>query len=191
MANVIWIMNILYKILLRLLGFPFGFNVKIKGDRKRLKVGQNVVFDGKVIIDLTKGGEITIGKNTIIMEGVIINPFGGKITIGNSCSINPYCVIYGHGGLNIGNFVRIATHTIIIPANHVFDSIDIPIYRQGLTTKGVVIEEDVWLGAGVTILDGVSIGKGSIIAAGAVIKSSIEPLSIYGGIPGKLLKKRI
>lgn len=183
-------MTIIYKKLLKMLGFTFGLNVKILGDKSKIKVGKGVVFDGKVIIDLRKGGEVEIGKNTIIMEGVIINPFGGFVKIGENCSINPYCVIYGHGGLEIGDFVRIATHTVVIPANHVFDSLEVPIYKQGLTTKGIIIEQDVWIGAGVNILDGVKIGKGSVIAAGAVIKSNVDPFCVYGGVPGKLIKKR-
>lgn len=183
-------MTIIYKKLLKILGYPFGLNVKVLGDKSKIKVGKGVVFDGKVIIDLRKGGEVEIGKNTIIMEGVIINPFGGFVKIGENCSMNPYCVIYGHGGLEIGDFVRIATHTVIIPANHIFDSLEVPIYQQGLTTKGIIIEQDVWIGTGVNILDGVKIGKGSVIAAGAVIKSNIDSFCVYGGVPGKLIKKR-
>ncbi|MCK7515996.1 MAG: acyltransferase [Desulfobacterales bacterium] len=72
----------------------------------------------------------------------------------------------GDGGLTIGNNVRIAAHTVIIPANHVFDDVNIPIRKQGLSKKGIVIEDDVWIGSGVKILDGVVIGKGCVIGAG-------------------------
>ena len=168
----------------------YSGSVKILGDKKFLHISEGVIFDGNVTLDLRHGGEISIGRNTIIMEGVIIKPFGGRVRLGENCSVNPYCVLYGHGGLEIGDFVRIATHATIIPANHVFDNLNIPIYEQGLTQKGIVIEEDVWLGSGVRILDGVTIGRGSVIAAGAVINSTVDPYSIYGGIPGKLIKKR-
>lgn len=165
-------------------------NLKILGDKNMVHISEGVIFDGNVTLDLRHGGEISIGRNTILMEGVIIKPFGGRVKLGENCSVNPYCILYGHGGLEIGDFVRIAAHSTIIPANHVFDNLDVPICKQGLTQKGIVIEEDVWLGSGVRILDGVRIGRGSVIAAGAVINSTVHPYSIYGGVPGKLIKKR-
>lgn len=166
-------------------------NYIVIGDRSRLKIGRGVSFSGKVIFDLTKGGEVRIGSGCVLCEGVIINPFGGSIVIGRECSINPYCVIYGHGGLRIGDFVRIATHSVIIPANHVFDSVDVPIYRQGLTRKGIVIGCDVWIGAGVKILDGVSIEDGAVVAAGAVVNSDVGGNQVVGGIPAKKIGERI
>lgn len=117
-------------------------------------------------------------------------PYGGHVNIGEFCTINPFCVLYGHGGLQIGNFVRIATHTVIIPANHVFDDANTPIARQGLTKRGVRIGDDVWIGAGVRILDGVTIGSGAIIAAGSVVNKNVPPLTIVGGIPAKFMRKR-
>lgn len=163
----------------------------ILGEKKNLKMGNNVVFDGKVIFDLRAGGQIIIGDNCYFSEGVIVKPFGGIIEIGQSCSFNPYCVLYGHGGLIIGNYVRIATHTVIIPSNHKFDQIDVPIYLQGLNTKGVAIGNDVWIGAGVTILDGSQIDDGAIIAAGAVLNSKVNRMLIYGGVPAKQIGSRI
>ncbi|MCB9079909.1 MAG: acyltransferase [Anaerolineaceae bacterium] len=117
--------------------------------------------------------------------------YKGEIEIGDNCSINPFCVIYGHGGVKIGNDVLIATHTVIIPSNHNFSSLDRPIRLQGNTSKGIIIEDDVWIGAGCKILDGVIIGKSSIVAAGSVVNKSIEPYSIVGGVPAKLIRKRL
>ena len=128
--------------------------------------------------------------NCEIHFGSLLATYGGKIRIGNNCSINPYCVLYGHGGLDIGNNVRIATHTIIIPANHIFNEIDKPIFKQGIEKKGIKIEDDVWIGAGVKILDGIIIKKGSIIAAGSVITKSTVENGIYAGVPAKKIKDR-
>lgn len=180
----------MFKRFIKLFLGPYPKNLNILGDRKFVHISEGVIFDGKVTLDLRHGGEIYIGNDTILMEGVIIKPFGGRISIGKNCSVNPYCVLYGHGGLEIGDFVRIASHSTIIPANHKFESLDLPIYKQGLSQQGIVIEEDVWLGSGVRILDGVRICKGSIIAAGAVVNSSVEPYSINGGVPSRLIKKR-
>lgn len=149
-----------------------------------VKVLESVVFDTRF------GGSITIGENSELMQGVLIMTYGGTIEIGARCSINPYSILYGHGNLKIGNDVLIAAHTVIIPANHNFDDIHIPINSQGLTTKGIVIDDDVWIGAGCKILDGVTIGKGAVIAAGAVVNKNVPPYTIVGGVPAKELKKR-
>jgi acetyltransferase-like isoleucine patch superfamily enzyme len=86
--------------------------------------------------------------------------------------------------------VRIATHVVIIPANHVFTNPDLPICRQGLTCKGVTIEDDVWIGCNVTVLDGAHIGRGSVIAAGSVVRGRVEPWSVMGGVPARVIKMR-
>lgn len=136
------------------------------------------------------GGRIKIGKRVEILPGAILATYGGDIVIGDDCSINPYCVVYGHGGLTIGNGVRIAAHTVIIPANHRFDHIEKPIRFQEETKVGIRIEDDVWIAAGARILDGVRIARGCVIAAGAVVARSTEPNGIYGGIPARRLKDR-
>lgn len=136
------------------------------------------------------GGYISIGKKTEIRKGAIVLSYGGNIEIGDNCSINPYCVIYGVGGLTIGNGVRIGTHTTIIPSNHRFDNCDQFIYEQGITSFGIAIKDDVWIGAGVVVLDGVTIAKGCVIGANAVVTKSTEPYGVYVGVPAKLIKKR-
>jgi acetyltransferase-like isoleucine patch superfamily enzyme len=99
-------------------------------------------------------------------------------------------VLYGHGNLTIGDNVLIAGHCLIIPANHVFTDINIPISNQGETKKGIIIEDNVWIGSGCRILDGITIGTGAIIAAGAVVNKDVLPNTIVGGVPAKLIKNR-
>lgn len=153
-------------------------------------VGRNTTISPTAILDTSKGGSIIIGDNCTILHGVIIASYGGTIVIGSNCSVNPYCILYGHGGLRIENSVRIAAHSVIIPANHIFSDRSIPIYKQGIDAKGIIIEEDVWVGAGVRILDGVTVGKGSIIAAGAVITKCVEQFGIYAGVPARKIGQR-
>jgi acetyltransferase-like isoleucine patch superfamily enzyme len=116
--------------------------------------------------------------------------YGGDIDIGVNCSVNPYCVLYGLGGLKIGDNVRIAAHTVIVPANHTFDDPSIPICRQPETKKGIIIEDDVWIGAGCRILDGVRIGRGSVIGAGSVVTKSIPEMSVAVGVPARVIRRR-
>ncbi|MCG2784166.1 MAG: acyltransferase [Anaerolineae bacterium] len=162
---------------------------RARGNTDNISIGKNTNIAPGVRLD-ANGGMIQIGGYCWLHPGVLILAYGGTISIGNNCTINPYCVLYGHGGLIIGNDVRIAAHTVIIPSNHNFDDPDIPIYKQGITKKGIRIEDDVWIGANVTILDGVNIGHGAVIAAGSVVNKDVPPLAIVGGVPARILKIR-
>lgn len=136
------------------------------------------------------GGSLTIGAHTRIYEGALLLTYGGALELGEYCSVNPYCVLYGLGGLRIGNGVRIATHTVIVPANHTFDEPNTPIRLQPETRQGVVIEDDVWIGAGCRILDGVRIGRGCVVGAGAVVTRSLPERSVAVGVPARVVGQR-
>ncbi|MCT7516354.1 glycosyltransferase family protein [Aliarcobacter cryaerophilus] len=136
------------------------------------------------------GTNLEIGHNTEIHEYTYLRLYGGSIKIGNNCSINHFCSIYGHGGLIIKNNVRIASQCTIIPANHSFKDPYKLICFQKELREGIIIEDDVWIGSGVRILDGVTIGRGSIVAAGSVVTKTIPPYTISGGVPAKFIKNR-
>ncbi|NJL30587.1 MAG: acyltransferase [Phycisphaerales bacterium] len=115
----------------------------------------------------------------------MIVSMGGDIDIGEKVSVNPYTILYGHGGLKIGSRTRIAAHCVIIPANHRIEDPAQPMMDQGLTCEGITIGEDVWIGAGVKVLDGVNVGDHAVLAAGAVVAKDVEAWSIVGGVPAK------
>jgi acetyltransferase-like isoleucine patch superfamily enzyme len=165
--------------------------VIIDGPLHRLILDENSVIEKGAVINTKYNGKITIGKNSKVLYGAMLLTYYGNIIIGDDCSINPYVILYGHGDLSIGNSVRIATHTVIIPSNHTFDDVTIPIYKQPLNNKGINIHDDVWIGCGAKILDGVTIGTGSVIGAGAVVNKNIEAFTINAGIPSKVIKKRL
>lgn len=117
-------------------------------------------------------------------------PQQGYIKIGRDCSIQYGCLLYGVGGLEIGDNTRIAAHTVITPMNHIFSDPNVPIWRQGETAVGIKIGNDVWIGSDVKILDGVEIGDGSVIGAGSIVTKSIPPYSVALGVPAKVVKRR-
>lgn len=152
-----------------------------------VKVGERTIIDCGAQLS----GDITIGSGCYIAPGARLLAAGGKIVIGNDVTVNPYCLLYGHGGLVIGDGVLIAAHATIVPANHGIIR-DRPIRRQLLVRKGIVISSDVWIGTGATILDGATISEGCIIAAGCVFPGSkkTEAQAIYGGVPARKIGDR-
>ena len=113
-----------------------------------------------------------------------------NITIGENVSINRYTIVTAKDKISIGNNVLIGSNVIINSGNHNYEKLDIPIYKQGHSTAPIIIEDDVWIGSNACILAGVSIGKGSIIGAGAVVTKSVESYSVMGGVTARLIKKR-
>ena len=137
---------------------------------------------------------IEIGANTIVMHGAILHVYNfremphSRIKIGRDCLVGEYTVIRGQGGVVIGDRVYTSPHSQFIAVNHVFEDKEISFTKQGITAKGIVIEDDVWIGSGAIITDGVRVGKGSVVAAGAVVTTDVSPHSVVGGIPAKLIR---
>jgi acetyltransferase-like isoleucine patch superfamily enzyme len=142
----------------------------------------------------TRGSRMRIGAHTFIYDFVVLRAVGGSgdLVIGEHCYINPGTTIYSGSGVQLGDYVLIGPGCVIAPANHAYSRRDVPIRHQGFMPSrgGVVIEDDVWLGANCTLLDGTRIGQGAIIAAGAVVHGEVEPYAIYGGVPAKKIGQR-
>lgn len=126
------------------------------------------------------------GKNVNIEQHVV---FGEEFEIGDNSTVGFRSDIYGP--VKIGKDVMIGPEVAIYTHNHKHDEIDIPMIKQGYTeNKPVYIEDNVWIGRRVLIMPGVCIGTGSIVAAGAVVTKNVEPYSIVGGNPAKIIKYR-
>lgn len=119
-----------------------------------------------------------------LYEGVTLwYPY--RISLGDNVTLNEWVYISGFGSCSIGNGVRIGHRTSIISADHIFADPETPIYKQSLVAAPVVIEDDCWIGCNVTILKGVRIGRGAVVAAGAVVVKDVAPLTIVGGVPAR------
>ncbi|HKQ13574.1 MAG TPA: acyltransferase [Steroidobacteraceae bacterium] len=151
----------------------------------RVRVHPTAWVASRAIIRCTGGGEITIGPFCEIHDYAMIDSFGGSVQLGANCSLNPFAIIYGHGGTRIGDGVRIAAHVVIIPANHNFRS-DQPLHEAGVHGAGISIGDDVWLGSGARVLDGVTIGSRSVVGAGAVVTRTVAPGCIALGVPARI-----
>lgn len=129
----------------------------------------------------------SFGKHTLIGSFALLRCL--DITAGDNCSFNTYCVV--HGKVTLGNNVRIAPGAKIFGENHGFSRLDVPICTQPNTSEGIVIEDDVWLGANCVVTDGVTIGAHSIIGAGSIVTKNVPPYSIVGGNPARVIKSRL
>lgn len=141
-----------------------------------------------------RGTLIEIGARTMVDAFVKIKPTGGMgaVVIGADCAINSGTVIYTGHGVTLGDAVLIAANCTLAPTNHEFSDPDKRIRDQGFQPSrgGIVIGDDVWLGANVVVLDGAVIGQGCVVAAGAVVRGVLEPYSIYAGAPAKRVGAR-
>lgn len=169
--------------------YTFFFVLLLRLAGRDLTVGKNTVIDFRAHIVVGKG-KITIGEKCYIGPWAALNTHGGTITIGNSVSVNYFSVLYGHGNLKIGNNSRIATHTTLIPNEHIFFNKNVLIRKQGNKSLGITIGEDVWVGANVTILDGSILEDGCVIGANSLVKGNVESYSVYAGTPAKKIGSR-
>ncbi|NEO99003.1 MAG: acyltransferase [Symploca sp. SIO2E9] len=115
--------------------------------------------------------------------------WSGEIEIGEHTYIGPYTCLSGNY-IKVGNYCLIASHSGLYANNHIFEDSTRPIVEQGNSYKGIVIEDDCWLGSGVKVVDGITIGQGSVIGTGAVVTKDIPPYSIAVGVPAKVIAKR-
>ena len=126
------------------------------------------------------------GVNVNIEKGA---QFSSEVCLGDNSGIGINAQISSY--VSIGKDVMMGPECMMYTSNHGMDRIDIPMWRQPFSEpEPIIIEDDVWIGSRVIILPGVCIGKGSVIGAGAVVTKSIEPYSIVGGNPAKLIRKR-
>lgn len=162
----------------------------VLGDVSAITVRPGAVIEAGAVLSTQYGGVIDIGERTRICRGGMVLSYGGFVRIGRESSVNPYSILYGHGGLTIGDYVRIAAHSVIVPANHTYTDASRPIHAQPLTKKGIVLGNDIWIGAGVYILDGVCIGDGCVVGAGSVVTRNLEPFTVNVGNPCSMVKRR-
>ena len=156
--------------------------------RKNVAIARSALVSPEARI-CARNGEIRIGEGSTVAPGACVQ---GSVTIGQNCSIQMYTIVCGYekSPIVIGNNVRIAAHCMMVSANHRFDDPDVQICRQGMTYAPIVIEDDVWVAARVNITAGVTIGKGSVLAAGAVVTRDVPPYSVVAGVPARVIARR-
>ncbi len=162
-----------------------------------LNVGDDVtILDYSYLHCLSNKG-VNIGNNTSIDRNLWLHCGGnwqangyGFIDIGENSFIGCNGVLGAGGGIHIGNNVLIGQNVNLHSENHVYSDKDRLIREQGIRYEGIIIEDDVWIGSKVTIVDGVKVGQGAVIGAGSVVTKSIPPYAVAVGVPAKVVRYR-
>ncbi len=190
----IGIRAVLYRLILRMDGvaaIESGVRLRMSSN---IKLGRGSYLDQGVYLHACPSG-IEIGPDTLVMHGAVLHVYNFRdlphsgIKIGSNSLIGEYTVIRGQGGVHIGSRVYTSPFTQILAVNHVFDDPARSFVDQGITAEGIVIEDDVWLGAGAIITDGVRVGKGAVVAAGAVVTKDVPAHTVVAGVPARPIKK--
>lgn len=145
--------------------------VEFKGMKKNIQFGCNCY----------------IGKYSIIKADYSDKSY---FKVGSNFGCGEFCFFGCAGGIEIGNDVMIGQSVRFHAQNHIITSTDVIMSKQGTTQKGIKVGNDCWIGSGSVILDGITIGSGSVIGANAVVTKNIPPYSVVGGVPAKVIKRR-
>ena len=184
---------VLYRLMLHMDGWCAIENgVRLRyADHIRLEHG--VYLDQGTYLHACPAG-IQIGADTIVMHGAILHVYNFRdlphagIRIGRQSLIGEYTVIRGQGGVTIGDRVYTSPLVQILAVDHVYADPRRPFVEQGITAEGIVIEDDVWLGAAAVVTDGVRVGRGAVVAAGAVVTKDVPAHTVVAGVPARVVK---
>lgn len=171
-----------------------GKNCKLT-NKKNIILGKNVTIDENTIIDGFAFQKIIINNNSKIGSYSLLtctshlSKYGKGLKIGKNSSVGRFTEFGAAGGIEIGDNVIMGSYVSFHSENHNFDDINTLIREQGVTSKGIKIGNNIWVGAKVTFLDGSQVGDNSVVAAGAVVKGIFPSNVIIGGVPAKILKK--
>ncbi|MFA6126996.1 MAG: acyltransferase [Bacteroidales bacterium] len=164
--------------------------------RHLITTGKTLTLGDYVEINALSKAGVHLGDNVSILKGTIIEctgvmrNLGEGLTIGNNVGIAQNGFIQVRGKVVIGDNVIFGPNVSVFSENHVFDNPDIPVSIQGETRKGVTIEEGAWIGTRAVILDGVTVGRNSIVAAGSIVTRDVPAYTVVGGVPAKVLRSR-
>ncbi len=176
--------------------FLVGKEVQISHG-KHIRCGKSVKFEDYSEIHGLCSEGLNFGDYVTISRGVMIRPssyYGGDygigLTMGEHSSIGPYGYVGCSGRITIGKNVMFGPKCSLFAENHVFSDTQSSIKSQGVQQKGIIVEDDCWIGSNVTILDGVTIGKGSVIGAGTLVTKDIPAGSVVTDKRNKNIRER-
>ena len=169
----------------------FGQNAVLRHPHK-VRIGDDVVIDDLVVLD-AKGEHntgIAIGNGVFLGRGTILSCKDGDIELGDHVNIGFQSEIFSGSKVVVGRHGLFAAYTYLVGGGHDFERAEVPVIEQGRSSRGITLDENVWLGTGAKVLDGVKIGKNVVIGANAVVNGDLPDGVIAGGVPARVIRKR-
>lgn len=169
----------------------FGQGVTLRHPHK-IRIGSDVVVDDLVLLD-AKGRSnrgIEIGRGVFLGRGTILSCKDGDILLGEQVNLGFHCEIFSGSSVSVGAHGLFAAYAYLVGGGHAFDELDVPVVDQQRVSRGITLGENVWLGTGAKVLDGVHIGKGVIVGANAVVAQDLPDGAVAAGVPARVLRQR-
>ena len=157
--------------------------------RKNVTIENDVTIDGYAKNKLIFGDNVKVGAYSLVSCTSHLSKYGVGLTIGNNSAFGRFTEFGAAGGIEIGDDVIAGSYISFHSENHNFSDSSLLIREQGVTSKGIKIGNNVWIGAKATFLDGAIIGNNCVVAAGAVVNGIFPNNVIIGGVPAKILKE--
>jgi len=174
-------------------GVVFGRNITLRHPYK-IALGANCVIDDNVLLDAKgeKNDGLRLGDNVYIGRNTILSCKEGSIAVGDYTNISANCSLLSETEINLGRYCFLAGHCYLVAGgNHSFDDVSRPImFQPSISKGGIRIGDDVWLGAGVIVLDGATIGQGTVVGAGAVVTGLLPEFAVAVGSPARVIRDR-
>jgi acetyltransferase-like isoleucine patch superfamily enzyme len=169
----------------------FGQGVTLRHPAK-IRIGDDVVIDDLVLLD-AKGDDnqgIEIGSGSFIGRGTILSCKNGDIVLGDHANLGFHCEIFSGSRVTVGRYGLFAANVYLVGGGHDWDAPDVPVIEQPRSSKGIALGENVWLGTGARVLDGVHIGNRVVVGANAVVTGDLPDAAVAAGVPAKVLRSR-
>jgi acetyltransferase-like isoleucine patch superfamily enzyme len=158
----------------------------------KIRLGDGVTVDDLVLLDAKGTGNrgIDVGRGVFLGRGTILSCKDGDITIGDHGNFGFHCEVFSGSSVVVGRHGLFAAQAYLVGGGHQFDSPGVAVIEQPRSSRGIVLGDDVWLGAGVKVLDGVRIGSHVVVGANAVVNSDLPEGAIAAGVPARVLRSR-
>lgn len=182
-----------YRLILGKVGrnVSFGQGIVLRHPGK-IRIGDDVVVDDYVLLDAKGEGNhgIDVGSGAFLGRGSILSCKNGDIVLGDHANVGFHSEIFSGSSVRVGRHALFAAYTYLVGGGHEFDRADVPVIEQARASKGIVLGDNVWLGTGAKVLDGVTIGSNVVVGANAVVTGDLGDGVIAAGIPAKVLRSR-
>ncbi len=169
----------------------FGQNVVLRHPHK-IRIGDDVVVDDLVVLDAKgeRNSGISIGNGVFLGRGTILSCKDGDIELHDHVNIGFMSEVFSGSRVVVGRNGLFAAYTYLVGGGHQFERAETPVLEQGRSSLGITLDENVWLGTGAKVLDGVRIGRNVVVGANAVVNTDLPDSVVAAGVPARVVRKR-